>query len=432
MKDDKNLDVDVAVVGAGLAGLTAATFAARAGSSVILFDVRSAGGRARSDERDRYILNQGAHALYRSGPGAAVLRDLGVRFEGSPPNLAAAAYREATGSLAVLPTSAGSLLRSRVVSIRDKIRLARLLSTLPKLDAASQSLLSAADWIGSLGLTPGGAAVLSALTRVVTYAGDLRQISADAALRQLQLALEGGVLYLNGGWQTLVDGLVTAASEAGVRLMTGERVAAIHVETPGETLKVATQKATMRAASVVIAAGSPDTALALLPSRPEWDLGPAATAACLDLGLRRPPATRVAYGLDAPLYLSTHSPNARLAPADGALVHVMRYGARSSQEDRGELWSIAGRCGIGQDDVIVQRFLHEMTVCHALPKAGRGLLGRPGVNATGTANVLVSGDWVGPTGMLADAALSSAKAAGRAAAQRAKHSRSSFGGMAWT
>jgi hypothetical protein len=64
--------------------------------------------------------------------------------------------------------------------------------------------------IDLLGLKANGTAVLSTLTRVATYAGDLRPISTDAAVGQLQLVLEGNVLYLDGGWQTLVEGLVAA------------------------------------------------------------------------------------------------------------------------------------------------------------------------------------------------------------------------------
>ncbi|MHB1889888.1 MAG: phytoene desaturase family protein, partial [Acidimicrobiales bacterium] len=62
---------------------------------------------------------------------------------------------------------------------------------------------------------PRGAGVVSALTRVATYAGDLDLVSADAAVSQLQLALEGNVVYLDGGWQSLVDGLVAAAASGG-------------------------------------------------------------------------------------------------------------------------------------------------------------------------------------------------------------------------
>lgn len=428
MSDDGNLEIEVGVVGAGLAGLAAATAAARAGASVALLDARSEGGRARSDDRDGYVFNQGPHAIYRSGPGMEVLGRLGIRPQGAPPHASVAGYREATGDFAVLPTSAASLLRSPLAGIGDKVRLGRLLSGLPKVGATSLAPLSAAGWIDSLGLKSNGAAILSTLTRVATYAGDLCLISADAAVRQLQLALEGNVLYLDGGWQTLVDELVASSSSAGVRLSTGERVAAVNPNERG-AWDVVTSARTVQARSVVIAAGGPQAARAILPSTSDWELGSRATAACLGLGLRCLPETMVAFGLDAPLYFSTHSPSARLAPSGGALVHVMRYGARTSGEDRAELWTLAKACGVTEQDVVVQQFLHEMTVCHAMPKPGAGLAGRPAISATGLPGVFLAGDWVGPVGLLADAALSSGEAAGRAAAERAMCVPSPLDGM---
>ena len=117
------------------------------GSPVALLDVRSAGGRARSDERDDYVLNQGPHAVYRTGAGSGVLSRVGVALQGAPPHPAVAGYRGATGDLAVLPTSAASLLRSPLVGMGDKVRLGRLFTTLPKVDASSLASQSAAGWI---------------------------------------------------------------------------------------------------------------------------------------------------------------------------------------------------------------------------------------------------------------------------------------------
>ncbi len=424
---DDRCDVEVVVVGAGLAGLVAAAVAARGGASVVLCDVRAAGGRARSDQREGFVLNQGPHALYRSGAGVDVLGRLGVGFSGSPPHPAASGYTEATGGLARLPTSAGSLVRSPALGLADKVRLARLLTTLPKRQGASFAEMSAAEWVASLGLSSRGAGVISALTRVATYAGDLDLVAADAAVAQLQLALEG-VIYLDGGWQSLVDGLVAAATSAGARVLEGERATALQARTDG-TFEVCTPARTLQAASVVVATGSPAAARALLPHAPAWELGAPATAACLDLGLRRVPATMVAFGLDQPLYLSTHSPKAHLAPPGGAVVHLMRYGARTSPEDKDQLWALARRCGIGERDVVAQRFLHEMTVCHALPRPGPGLTGRPAIDATGTAGVFIAGDWVGPVGLLADASLASGEAAGRGAVEHAKRQQTNDSAM---
>ncbi len=420
-------DVEVVVVGAGLAGLAAGAVVARSGASVLVCDVRRAGGRARSDTREGFVFNQGPRALYRAGAGADVLSRLGVSFSGSPPHPVASGYTEATGWLGLLPTSAGSLLSSRVLGLLDKVRFARLLRALPKRQSASFGALSAAEWIASLGLGSRGAGMIAALTRVATYAGVLELVSADAAVAQLQLALEG-VVYLDGGWQTLVDGLEAAATSAGARILESERVTALHARADG-TVEVRTPARTLRATSVVVATGVPAAARALLPGAPSWELGAPATAACLDLGLRRAPATRVAFGLDQPLYLSTHSPSARLAPPDGAVVHVMRYGARTSTDDRDQLWALARRCGIADADVVTQRFLHELTVCHALPRPGAGLGRRPSIDATGTAGVFLAGDWVGGVGLLADASLASAEAAGRAASAHAMCQRTAAGAM---
>ena len=77
----------VVVIGAGLAGLTAAATAARAGKPVVVVEAQTAGGRARTDERGGYRFNQGPHALCRGGEAWRVLRDLGVPHRGHRPPL---------------------------------------------------------------------------------------------------------------------------------------------------------------------------------------------------------------------------------------------------------------------------------------------------------------------------------------------------------
>jgi hypothetical protein len=53
-----------------------------------------------------------------------------------------------------------------------------------------------------------------------------------------------------------------------------------------------------------------------------------------------------------------------------------------------------------------------MTVSYSLPLAcDNGLSGRPAAHALENANVFLAGDWVGPTGMLADASAASAQSA---------------------
>jgi phytoene dehydrogenase-like protein len=73
---------DVVVVGGGLAGMAAGATAARAGRRVLIVEGHVAGGRARTEERNGFRFNHGAHALYLGGHAERVLRDLGV---GVPP-----------------------------------------------------------------------------------------------------------------------------------------------------------------------------------------------------------------------------------------------------------------------------------------------------------------------------------------------------------
>lgn len=88
---------EVIVIGAGVAGLTAATLLARAGKTVRVFEkARAVGGRAVTQQRDGFHFNLGPHARYRGGPGARMLRDLGVQFHGGTP-LASGNYAIARG-----------------------------------------------------------------------------------------------------------------------------------------------------------------------------------------------------------------------------------------------------------------------------------------------------------------------------------------------
>ncbi|MSO38563.1 MAG: FAD-dependent oxidoreductase [Acidimicrobiia bacterium] len=55
----------VVVIGGGIAGLAAAASAERSGADVTVLDARGSPGRARTQLVDGFLLNQGAHALWR-------------------------------------------------------------------------------------------------------------------------------------------------------------------------------------------------------------------------------------------------------------------------------------------------------------------------------------------------------------------------------
>lgn len=415
---------DVIVAGGGLAGLVAATTAAREGASVVLLDAHDLGGRARVDERNGFAFNRGPRALYVDGAAARVLEGLGVRTDRGGPPAIDRAQVVFEGRLHVAPQGPLSLLRTRLLTAREKVAVAGTIARLPRLDLTPFAGASADDAIAELRLPPVGAELLRAFVRLSTYSAATDQHDAVTALGQLQLAMTTGVRYLDGGWQSLVDDLARQAQAAGVAIRTGATVRSIDATTPGRVL-VEVDGDTLATQTVVIATGTPDAAAHLLgrPVAAPDRLGPPALAACLELGLRRDPRIPYVLGVDQPTYLSTHSPPADLAPEGGAVVHVMRY-LRADDDTppaaaRAALADLAARVGIASDDVVEERFLARMTVTGAIPTAsGGGLAGRTPVADPDRPDVLVAGDWVGDEGLLADAAVASGAHAGRLAAAR--------------
>jgi phytoene dehydrogenase-like protein len=408
--------VDVVVVGGGLAGLTAAATAKAAGASVVVLEAHGPGGRAQVTEREGFTFNRGAHALYLAAEGIDVLRRLGIRPVGSPPPLAR--YRALVGGeLHLLPSGGTSLLRTGAVGWRAKVALGRFLATVGRIDARALAGRSVDQWIDDLGFPDDGAAIFRAILRIGTYADDLSTFDAGVAATQLQRAVAGGVLYLDGGWAQLIDAL-----RAGLDVRPGVNVTGIHEGT------VETADGPIHSGAVVVAAGLPSAVAALLPGDPGWgDLGEPMYAAALDVAVRGVPSPGYVLGVDDPVYGTVQSPPARQAPEGDSVVAVLRYGTRNATDDRAQLEGWLAHVGVDPDAVVCSRFLARLPVVGATPLARRGgFEGRPGITDTGVDGVFLAGDWVGPHGHLADAAFASGEAAGRVAAQRAASRRATM------
>ena len=380
-----------------------------------MLEAHRPGGRARTTERDGFTFNHGGHALYVGGEGFEILRRLGVQPQGAPPPLGAYQLR-IDGALHRMPVGPGSLLRTTALSVRSKATLAALLARLPKLVPGEHAGTSVEAWIADQDLRDDAVGVLRALVRIGTYSATLDELSAGAAIQQLQRSVAKGVLYLDGGWAQLTDGL-----RRQVEVRTGAQVEAI-TDATGRGVEVRLASGdTIVARRVVLAAGTPAACASLRPAPPGWgDLGDPVTASCLDLGVRGVPSPGYVLGVDDPVYGTVQSPPAKQAPDGDSVVAVIRYGARSAEEDRPQLEGWLPHLGVRPEDVAVSRFLARMTVVGAAPRAvNGGLAGRPAITATGLPGVLLAGDWVGPDGMLVDASFASGHAAGLRAAQEA-------------
>jgi phytoene dehydrogenase-like protein len=264
---------------------------------------------------------------------------------------------------------------------------------------------------------------LLAAFRLATYANAPHLMSAGTAIEQLQKAFDKSVLYLDGGWQTLVDGLREAATRAGVVIETAVKVESIIRDTNGAVEKVRLADSRSLQADIVVIAASPSVAAELVDGAQQTSLARWADqaipvrAACLDVALTSLPVPKATFalGIDRPLYLSVHSAAAHLAPEDAALIQVAKYLPAEHPDPPEDVErELEGLLDLVQpqwrEAVVYKRFLPAMIVMNAMPLASLGgARGRPDPEVSDVPGLFVVGDWVGKEGLLVDAALSSAR-----------------------
>ena len=417
----------VVVVGGGIAGLVAAARISQRGVPVTLVDKTAhVGGRAVTRTRDGFLFNLGPHALYRRGRLQTTLQQLGVATSGALPP-ASGSFALYDGKLHTLPVGFASLFGTGLLTLAGKFELARLLAMLPKVNGEAVRKQTLASWLDARLPDRRARAVVEMLVRVTTFTHDAARQSAGAAIEQLQLALRGNVLYLDGGWQTIVDGLRDVVVRAGGRVLVGASAAAVDRD-GGEAIAVRLMDGTLIPATAVVLAVPPAEVDRLTGVSRFADAVSPVRLATLDVGLRRLPNPKalVAFGADEPLYFSVHSASARLAPAGGAVIHASRYLAPDQEpglDVERRLESLLDQLQAGwRDEVASKHYVPNLVVTHAELLASTAGA-RPSPRVDGWSNVFIAGDWVGACGQLSDAAAASgeeaAALAGAAASGRA-------------
>lgn len=404
--------IDVAIIGGGVAGLTAATYLARSGRDVTVFErSRTVGGRARSQEHEGFLFNQGPHGLLSQD----VLQELGIKLTGGkPPILKALILKD--GALHKFPLGPTGMFTTRLLTVRERLQLMGVMMSVMRTEPVAAADESGLSWIQRHSDSAAVQEMMLALMRVSTYVNAPAQLSAEVFLRQMQLAWQ--VTYLDGGWQSLVDALEKSARDAGAEIQTGSRISGVSVEAERPSLQLADGNSI--AASAVILTVNPPTAHRLLPESRFLDqvAGSARKVrmASLDVALRRlpRPSQPVVVGLDRPYYLSVHSVAADLGPPGGALVHVVSYLEEDAvgADAEAPLEQLLDITQPGwREEVVHRRFLPELIVNNNLVTASQGLAGRPDPALVDVPNVYLAGDWVGSEGWLTDASFASAREA---------------------
>lgn len=420
--DGQAAGTDVVIVGGGLAGLTAASYLARAGKTVTLLEQSSRlGGRAASQQYEGFWFNRGIHALYTGGAASEVLEDLGIRYpHGKPGPTFVLEHRK----LHAFPADPITLVRSRLLGTRDKLELLRVLVGLGRADPRQLAGISVKDWIASAARRPRVRRLLTAVARPFVYSPALDLVSAEVFVAKLQRALRHPVHYVDGGWQTLVEALRGAAVDAGARLLPGTAVEAVEHHA-GHAHGVRLRSGELISAHAVVVATSPGAAVRLLDEgsaaglRRAVDRRMAVRVACLDVALRRLPNRRhpVVFDAEQARLLSAQSLYAQVAPAGAAMVAAFkqldpRCDGDPAADER-DLEDMLDTVQPGWRDVLVKRiYLPRIKAVGMLPLArDGGFGGRPGPGAAGIDGLYLAGDWIGDEGFLVDASLASARRA---------------------
>jgi phytoene dehydrogenase-like protein len=257
-------DVDVVVVGAGLAGLRAAAVLFRRGLSVVLLEAADRpGGRVATDLVDGFRCDRGFQVLNTSYPALAAAADLdALALCAFDP---AAAVRGADGALHVYGKRPAQLPGAAVdplIPLRGKLALAawtaRVLAAGPRrVDA--QVARSARDDLAAAGVSE------RALDRVLRpflsgVLGEAELTTSAAFVRLVWRSFAIGTIAVPGAGMGALPAQLAAGLPAGV-LRCGRRVEAVR---PGAVLTDG-EEITARA---VVVATDPVTAAHLLPGLP--------------------------------------------------------------------------------------------------------------------------------------------------------------------
>lgn len=409
---------DVAIVGGGIAGLVAAIELTQAGKSVVLFEkANRVGGRAVSVKKNGAIFDLGAHAIIKGGALDEILQEFGIRIEGGSPgtNVSFLWNNKVTHLV--------KFLLSQNLSWSGKMEFIKFFKILKNFDADVVPAISVRGWVEQEFRDPMTRHIIYTMIRVNSYAQAVDLQMAGPAIRSIaRTTKKNSIIYVQDGWQTLVDQLYEKAVQSGVSVMTGKNVTEIVHD--GAVRKIKFADGQEIDIAHVISTAPPTVTSRLLGdggsmSVLRWSKqARVIEAASLTLALKRlsAPSHFAVLGVDQPVYFINQSKFTRLSEDGTSVVNLTKNNGTGGTDSKADEQFLERTLDLIQPgwrkEVVARQYLPNIAVAYDFMHVGREDR-YPGPAVTEIAGLYVAGDWATHGENLADAAAASGRRAAR-------------------
>lgn len=420
---------DIVIVGGGLAGFVAANYLARNDLSILIVEKgKNVGGRARTNKINHQYLNLGPHAFYKKGKAKSILEELDIKLNGKSPKLGGVLVENNMEYSA--PFTPLGIFSTHLLNWKERIEWITIMMKVNRIDTVKLAEQTFEQWVKQEARSKKVQSLLYVLGRLATYCHAPEKVSAKLIVSHLKTVM-GGVLYLDDGWQTIIDQLHNKAVVSGVQVQTHKAVNQIAPVEHDQVKLVLANGEEILGKYVICTTGPTELNKMLgekinLPQSSFFTETTTVKGATLDVALSQLPKPKrlFAMSISDPLYFSVHSNYARLSE-DGksAVLHVFKYHHPDEHIDgkkvQIELEQFLEKMQPGwQKYMIASRYIPQIIVNQRLPQIGdeykllRSKTDIPGL--------YIAGDWASPHSILAEGAVSSGIQAAEEITQKEK------------
>ena len=411
---------DIVIIGGGLAGYVAANYLAETKLSILLLEkANKSGGRARTNIVKNHYFNFGPHALYKKGKASSILEELKIKLSGRSPKLGG--YLVENDQKYAAPFTPLSLFSTQLLHGKERLEWATVLLKVISTDPKTLKKYTFEQWVKQSTQSEKIQSLLFLLSRLATYCHAPERVSAKVMVTQMKSVMNG-VLYIDGGWQTIIDQLHNKAVMSGINIQTHRLVKEIHpLECENFQLTLANEEK-IYSRYVLSTVGPKELYQMFVKNKPSPQIEAfnpiqPVQGASLDVALTQLPNPNIlfAMGLTDPLYYSVHSDFATLSEdRNSTVLHVFKYYHPNEQIEttlvKNELQQFLEKLQPGwQNYEIASRFIPKIIVNQRLPQIQdeqRFLR-----SETDIPGLYIAGDWTSSEHILADAAVYTGKTA---------------------